>query len=81
MAGAVAPTLKIDSVRLGYAQSANPADGGKLPAVSRDTGVWVWPGALVAVLAATLSYLLVRFFVKRRRARAAVLDTVPAPAA
>ncbi|GAA2698388.1 WxL protein peptidoglycan domain-containing protein [Actinoplanes palleronii] len=144
VAGAVTPTLKIDTVRLEYVTSANPADGGvmtvkylvhntgnlrlsgtgtvrvtgpfgwelartggmeipellpggsvtvtekilgvqptvrlaaqvwvepasfdqKLPAVSRSTGVWAWPWALVAVLGAVLLYLIVRF-VRRRRA-------------
>ncbi|WP_436524302.1 WxL protein peptidoglycan domain-containing protein [Actinoplanes sp. HUAS TT8] len=158
VAGAVAPTLKIDSVRLEYAQSTNPADGGvmtvkylvhntgnlrlsgtgtvrvtgpfgwelartggmeipellpggsvtvtekilgvqptvrlaadvsvvpasfdqKLPSISRGTGVWAWPWALVALLGVLISYVIIRIFVKRRRARVAALDTVPAPAA
>ncbi|WP_328463277.1 DUF916 domain-containing protein [Actinoplanes sp. NBC_00393] len=40
VAGAVAPTLKIDTVRLEYAQSANPADGGVMTVsyLVRNTG-------------------------------------------
>ncbi|GIF21985.1 hypothetical protein BJ973_002311 [Actinoplanes tereljensis] len=146
VAGTVAPTLSIDRVRLEYAQSANPADGGdmtvtylvkntgnlrltgtgsvkvtgpfgwelartdpmeipellpggsitvtekivgvqptvrlaadvsvvpagfeaKLPVVSRATGVWAWPWALVAVLGAALLYLTFRLI--RRSSRPA----------
>ncbi|GIM93721.1 WxL protein peptidoglycan domain-containing protein [Paractinoplanes toevensis] len=144
VAGTVAPTLSIDRVRLEYAQSANPADGGDmtvtylvkntgnlrltgtgtvkvtgpfgwelartaameipellpggsitvtekilgvqptvhldadvsvvpagfgagLPAVSRTTGVWAWPWALVAVLGAALLYLILRLIRRARR--------------
>ncbi|GAA1583677.1 WxL protein peptidoglycan domain-containing protein [Actinoplanes couchii] len=40
VAGAVAPTLKIDTVRLEYVQSANPADGGEMTVryLVRNTG-------------------------------------------
>ncbi|MEV6306013.1 DUF916 domain-containing protein [Actinoplanes sp. NPDC051861] len=157
VAGAVAPTLKIDTVRLEYAQSANPSDGGvmtvrylvrntgnqrlsgtgavrvtgpfgwrlarteameipellpggsvtitekilgvqptvrldarvevepatfeqKLPTVSRSTGVWAWPWALVALVGALVLYLLIRLIrlVRRRRATRP-LDIVPTP--
>ncbi|MBB2944631.1 hypothetical protein FB565_004364 [Actinoplanes lutulentus] len=154
VAGAVAPTIKIDSVRLEYSQSTNPADGGvmtvrylvrntgnlrltgigsvrvtgpfgwelartgameipellpggsititekitgvqptvrlaaevsvvpatfdeQLPAVSRSTGVWAWPWALVALLGAALLYLLVRLV--RRRVRSRRARVVPDP--
>ncbi|WP_045745704.1 WxL protein peptidoglycan domain-containing protein [Actinoplanes rectilineatus] len=153
VAGAVAPTLKIDTVRLEYAQAANPADGGvmtvrylvrntgnlrltgagsvrvvgplgwelartedlelpellpggsvtitekilgvqptvrlaaqvdvvpasfdqKLPTVTRATGVWAWPWALVALLGVALLALAFRYARKVRRKRAAGLDTV-----
>ncbi|MFD0523773.1 hypothetical protein [Paractinoplanes durhamensis] len=144
VAGSVAPTLSIDRVRLEYAPSANPANGGdmtvtylvhntgnlrlsgigqvrvtgpfgwelartgamaipellpggsitvtekivgvqptvrlsadvsvvpasfdrKLPAVSRATGVWAWPWALVAALGAALLYLIFRLVRRARR--------------
>lgn len=40
VAGAIAPTLKIDTVRLEYTQSANPADGGEMSVsyLVRNTG-------------------------------------------
>ncbi|GLW33491.1 WxL protein peptidoglycan domain-containing protein [Actinoplanes regularis] len=155
VAGAVAPALKIDSVRLEYAQSANPVDGGvmtvrylvhnagnlrlsgtgtvrvtgpfgwelartgdltipellpggsvtvterisgvqptvrlavdvavvpasfdqRLPAVSRGTGVWAWPWALVALIAAGLLHTLVRLVRRRRRARTTPQGGLPA---
>jgi hypothetical protein len=157
VAGAVAPTLKIDTVRLEYAQSANPAEGGtmtvrylvrntgnqrlsgagsvrvtgpfgwqlartdaleipellpggsvtitekilgvqptvrlaaqveivpasfeqKLPAVSRNTGVWAWPWALVSLLGVALGYLIHRLVRRyRARTRRQTLDTAPTP--
>lgn len=62
-----------------YGTDAYTTDDGSfalLPAAQKPTGIGSW-----MTLGAALVYLLVRFFVKRRRARAAALDTVPTPAA
>ncbi|BAL93140.1 hypothetical protein AMIS_79200 [Actinoplanes missouriensis 431] len=148
VAGATTPSMKIDTVRLEYSQSANPADGGtmtvsylvrntgnlrlsgsgavrvngpfgwqlartdameipellpggsvtitekitgvqpavrlaaevsvvpasfdeQLTAVSRSTGVWAWPWALVALLGVALIYLIVRLVRRKVRTRRA----------
>ncbi|MEU8656093.1 hypothetical protein, partial [Actinoplanes philippinensis] len=74
VAGATASTLKIDTVRLEYTASVNPADGGEMT---------VRPWALVIGLALTVLYLAHRFLSRRPSRRqsknlAATLDQAPA---
>jgi hypothetical protein len=72
--GAVTVTEKITgvqpTVRLAAEVSVLPASfDQQLPAVSRSTGVWAWPWALVALLGAALLYLTFRLIRRRVRAR------------
>lgn len=62
VAGAVAPTLKIDTVRLEYVQAANPADGGEMTVryLVRNTGNLRLNGAGVVRVTGPLGWELAR---------------------
>lgn len=66
------------AVRLAAEVDVEPADfARKLPPVSRSTGVWAWPWALIAVLAVAAGYVAGRLVIRARRRRLTRSATPP----